>query len=50
MELLDSVKAYVNASDANLDDGELCRNTWECYALQKGTNGPLSHGDESDLV
>lgn len=50
-EVLDSVKAFVNAApDANFDNGERCRNTWECYALLRWTNGPFTGLYEDSLI
>ena len=49
--LLDAVKEDVNSHpDANLDSGELCKTTWECYAYCSWTNGPYAGLYESDLV
>jgi hypothetical protein len=50
-EVLEAVKAFVNASpDANLDNGELCRNTWECYAFCRWTNNPYAGLYEDSFV
>lgn len=49
-ELVEAVKAWVNAGDANLDNDERCRNTWECYAYQRWLSAPLTGLYESDLV
>ncbi len=50
-ELLNAVEASVNAAeDANLDNGELCRTPWECYAYCRHTLNPHTSLYESSLV
>lgn len=49
--LIQKVKRHVASfKDANMDNGEICKNTWECYAYYRWINAPGTGLYECDLV